>query len=319
MEFADKAIEFYVQNQIKINEYQKQMVLPQKSDYISIEKYKEDLEKCIKSTHDLEEFCSVSDAGKSYFGQIWCNRFIQNGKHDWVKTVEEEYSYLLVNYESLVLEFEKRREEKALFETMKEQIQESLLNLIEQNQGILQDNICDFLPDYPEQFVIDVLMCFVEEKIVTRKKSGDTYELYATYEINKVKHLLHIPSELYYEAVKEWIYDDVKFYLEQEGYMYQPNGDDAGYAHLMPLIWGQQHRDEIDEGGLEKLYIFIASILWEIENNAVETFDCMAALQCFKDFKTGKYNYLVEFDDFYVLKYDFDKVYEYLADNGFLK
>lgn len=319
VEFEDKVIEFYVQNRLKIDSYQKQMVLPQKSDYISIEKYKEDLEKCVKATHDLEEFCSVSDAGKYYFNVIYRNRFIDKGQSDWVKTVDEEYSYLLANRESLVLEFEKRREEKALFETMKEQIQEALLNLIEQNQGILQDDICELLPGYPEQFVIDVLMSFVEEKIITRKKTDSTYELYATYEINKEKHLLHIPSELYYETVKEWIYDDIKFYLEQEGYMYQPNCDDARYSHLMPLIWGQQHSDAIDESGLEKLYVLLASILWEIQNNAVETFDCMAALQSFRDFKTGKYNYLIEEDDFYVLKYDFDRVYEYLSNNGFLE
>ena len=318
MEFADKAIEFYVQNRLKIDSYAKHMVLPQKTEYISIEKYKDDLEKCVKATHDLEEFCSISDAGKRYFNVIYRDRFAREGKPDWVKTVDEEYSYFLSNRESLVVEFAKRREEKELFETMKEQIQEAMLKLIMQNQGILQDDICELLPDYPEQFVIDVLMSFVEEKIVTRKKFDSTYELYATYEINKDKHLLHIPSKLYYETVKEWIYDDAKFYLEQEGYMYQPNCDYARYSHLMPLIWGQQHSDAIDESGLEKLYILLASILWEIENNVVETFDCMAALQSFRDFKTGKYNYLIEEDDFYELKYDFDKVYKYLSDNGFL-
>ena len=174
------------------------------------------------------------------------------------------------------------------------------------------------MSNYPKQIVVDVLMSLVKEKTISRHKLGNTYELYLTSEISDVKHLLEIPSHMTYEMLKEWIYDDVKYYKEEEGYMYKPDGDDEDYAHLMPLIWGQQHRDEIDENGMDKFYILLASILWEIENDEVEEADCMFALPTFVDFYTGKYDYLVAKNELVKVKQDFDKVYGYLLENKFI-
>lgn len=318
MELTKKAMDFYLQNRLKIAHYEKQMVLPKECDFTTIEKYKIAFEKCVNATHALEKFCSLSAEGKSYFKQMWQNCFNSAGKFDWVKMVDKAYADFLKNYDAIALSIKTRESEQELFETLKIEIKDALLNLIGTNQGILQKDIYKLLSDFSKQFVIDVLMSLVKENIIKRNKVGNTYELYLTCE-NNTQHLLRIPSKMTYEMLKEWIYYDVEFYKQQQGYMYQPDGNDETCAHLMPLIWGQQHRDEIDEGGMQKFYILLASILWEIENNAVEESDCMYALQIFMDFNTGKYDCLVENEELNLVKCDFNKVYNYLLENGFEK
>ena len=319
MKLTEQAMDFSLKNRLKIKHLEKQMVLPKESDYSTIEAYKTSFEKCVKATHDLEEFCSVSAEGKSYFNAMWRHCFNSSGKFDWVKMVDKEYSNFLKNYDSIAISIKNRQNEKELFEKLKTPIKEELLNLILNNQGILQKNVFKLLSDYPKQFVIDVLMSIVKEKTISRHKVGNTYELYLTSEMPDVKHLLEIPSHMTYEMLKEWIYDDVKYYKEEEGYMYQPDGDDEDYAHLMPLIWGQQHRDEIDENGMDKFYILLASILWEIENDEVEERDCLFALATFVDFYTGKYNYLIDKEELDLINQDFNKVYNYLVEKEYIK
>ena len=66
---------------------------------------------------------------------------------------------------------------------------------------------------------------------------------------------------------------------------------------------------------MNKFYILLASILWEIENDEIEESDFLFASQAFIDFNTGNYDYLIAKNERLTVKQDFNKVYEYLVAN----
>ena len=129
-----------------------------------------------------------------------------------------------------------------------------------------------------------------------------------------MRKLRKIPSVWDYKAFKELIVEDIEWY--EENGLYNPEDEDLQNISFMQFIWLEQYDDFIQEGGLTRLYMHLASLMYEIEHDTVDQRDAHFAFIDLQDFMTGNFDDLVKPNERDEVKADAKKVCDYIVQNN---
>lgn len=123
--------------------------------------------------------------------------------------------------------------------------------------------------------------------------------------------LRRIPSIWDYGEFKQNISEDIEWY--EENGLYDPEDEDLQNISFMQFIWLEQYDTFIQEGGLTRLYMHLASIIHEIEQGEVDQRDAHFAFMDLEDFMTGNFDDLVKPHEREEVKADVKRVHDYIV------
>lgn len=133
-------------------------------------------EKTIKLLNDFKNYClSKGKGGQKYFEDMW--EHCHNSKNPNFKFIDKLYSELndLKNNKEFYIKQSREHEEINAF---KKTVDNELINLISQNQGILQKDIYKYFEPHFKDSIQSSLYFMAKNKKITREKFKNTYKLY---------------------------------------------------------------------------------------------------------------------------------------------
>lgn len=125
--------------------------------------------------------------------------------------------------------------------------------------------------------------------------------------------LIRIPSMWSYKEFKQIIAEDIAWYLENN--LYDPEDPDLEDISFMQFIWLEQYDTFVVEGGLTRLYLYLLSLLYEIETDNVDERDAHFAYLDLHDFLEGGFDDVIPKDELKEIKADAKKVYDYIVEH----
>ena len=124
--------------------------------------------------------------------------------------------------------------------------------------------------------------------------------------------LKRIRSMWDYKEFKEIIKEDIEWYFENN--LYDPE-DDVENLSFMQSIWLEQYDTFVHEGGLTRLYLYLISLLYEIEDDTVDPRDAHLAFIDLEAFLNDDFSDLILKTELEEVKADAQRVYDYIVEN----
>jgi len=140
-------------------------------------------QKAIDVFHKAKTFCyNIGKGGTIYFQDMWEHLHnSKNPKFSYIESVEKELLFMSTNYETAkqqLIDKKSNRERRALIKQFNEHVDRFLLELIEDNDGILQTNVYPHFEEFYLPSTKRAIKKLSDNGSIIREKSGSTYKLF---------------------------------------------------------------------------------------------------------------------------------------------